>query len=101
MTSYRGEFHPGHPQFPEGSQASARILTGPVDVSSSDIIYSAEDNEAIDIFHRKSGQSIPSSSLQLISMFTVFQLGLRGILYDEPNLNILSYSPQCRWGPVQ
>ncbi|KAF8237035.1 alcohol oxidase [Tricholoma matsutake] len=53
MTSYRGEFAPGHPSFPEGSQAACKVATGPVDVSSPDIVYSSEDNEAIDAFHRK------------------------------------------------
>ena len=53
MLCYRGEFEPGHPRFPEGSQASSKPLTGPTDVFSSDIVYSAEDNEAIDAFHRE------------------------------------------------
>lgn len=53
MASYRGEFEPGHPRYPEGSQAACKALTGPVDVNSPEIIYSAEDNEAIDIYHRE------------------------------------------------
>ena len=59
MASYRGEFEPGHPRFPEGSQAATGAKPGPVDISSPDIVYSAEDNEAIDIHNRESGLYIP------------------------------------------
>jgi alcohol oxidase len=55
MASYRGEFEPGHPRFPQGSQAATGASTGPVDVSSPDIIYSTEDNQAIDTYHRERG----------------------------------------------
>jgi hypothetical protein len=58
MASYRGEYGPGHPRFPEGSLAASTITTGPVDVSSADITYSAEDNEAIDIHHRETSPYI-------------------------------------------
>jgi len=53
MASYRGEFEPGHPRYPEGSQAACKASTGPVDASSPDLIYSAEDNVAIDTYHRE------------------------------------------------
>jgi alcohol oxidase len=55
MASYRGEFQPGHPRFPIGSQAAINVSTVPVDVSSPNIVYSSEDNEAIDTFHREMG----------------------------------------------
>jgi hypothetical protein len=55
MASYRGEFKPGHPRYPEGSQAATNASTGPVDVSSPDITYSTEDDEAIDTYHRENG----------------------------------------------
>jgi alcohol oxidase len=71
MATYRGEFEPDHPRFPEGSQAGTRISTGPVDVSSPDIIYSAEDNEAIDIFNRERGQSIPSTYFYYVHRVSV------------------------------
>jgi len=53
MRSYRGEV-PGarHPQFPKGSAAVCREASGPVDMNAPDIIYTAEDDEAIDKFHR-------------------------------------------------
>ncbi|KAG1724637.1 GMC oxidoreductase-domain-containing protein [Suillus paluster] len=52
MPSYRGEVPAGHPSFPEGSNAVTREVTGPVDMNAPDIIYTAEDDEAIDKFHR-------------------------------------------------
>jgi hypothetical protein len=77
MASYRGEFEFAHPRFPEGSQA-AYSSTGPVDISSPDIIYSTEDNEAIDTYIRKNG---PYIFLPSTIVLTACQLQLRGILY--------------------
>lgn len=79
MACYRGEVEYRHPQFPEGSQAASRVSAGPVEASAADIIYSAEDNEAIDAFHRKRGLYI-RILLCSIAMFIAFQLGLRIIL---------------------
>ncbi|KAJ7261758.1 alcohol oxidase-like protein [Mycena haematopus] len=50
--SYRGEFAPEHPQFAAGSAAVCGPADGPVPISAPDIVYSAEDDEAIDQFHR-------------------------------------------------
>ncbi|KAJ7170887.1 GMC oxidoreductase-domain-containing protein [Mycena crocata] len=52
MDSYRGEFAPDHPNFPAGSAAACGEAKGPVPVSAPDIVYSVEDDEAIDNFHR-------------------------------------------------
>ncbi|KAG0708317.1 GMC oxidoreductase-domain-containing protein [Suillus ampliporus] len=52
MPSYRGEIPAGHPSFPEGSAAVCGKVSGPVDLNAPDIIYTAEDDEAIDRFHR-------------------------------------------------
>jgi alcohol oxidase len=52
MPSYRGETPAGHPCFPEGSAAACGETTGPVDFNAPDLIYTAEDDEAIDRFHR-------------------------------------------------
>ncbi|KAJ7508943.1 GMC oxidoreductase-domain-containing protein [Mycena galericulata] len=54
MESYRGEYADGHPKFPEGSQVVCREAEGPVDVSAPEMKYTAEDDEAIDVFHRES-----------------------------------------------
>ncbi|KAG2755339.1 GMC oxidoreductase [Suillus brevipes Sb2] len=53
MASYRGEVPAGHPDFPEGSAAACREASGPVDLNAPDIVYTAEDDEAIDRFHRE------------------------------------------------
>ncbi|KAG1855611.1 GMC oxidoreductase-domain-containing protein, partial [Suillus subluteus] len=47
MASYRGEVTTGHPDFPEGSAAACREASGPVDLNAPDIVYTAEDDEAI------------------------------------------------------
>ncbi|KAG1809796.1 GMC oxidoreductase-domain-containing protein [Suillus plorans] len=52
MASYRGEVAADHPDFPEGSAAACREASGPVDINAPDIVYTAEDDEAINQFHR-------------------------------------------------
>ncbi|KAJ6541049.1 GMC oxidoreductase-domain-containing protein [Mycena vulgaris] len=52
MDGYRGEFILDHPAFPEGSQATCGEASGPVEISAPDIVYSKEDDDAIDAFHR-------------------------------------------------
>jgi alcohol oxidase len=54
MRFCRGDLQVGHPAFAEGSQAAAQ-LAGPVEISSPKIVYSKEDDDAIDGFHRRSG----------------------------------------------
>jgi hypothetical protein len=78
MACYRGEYVRDHPRFPEGSRAAVGVSTAPVDISSPDIIYSTEDNEAIDRYHRERG---PYVLLLPIAMLTTSQLGLHGTLY--------------------
>jgi len=54
---YRGEFLPGNPKFPEGSEAlCSASTTGPVDDSTPDIVYTSEDDKAIDDYHRNYGE---------------------------------------------
>ncbi|KAF9004034.1 GMC oxidoreductase-domain-containing protein [Cyathus striatus] len=53
MKGYRGEFDLDHPQFPAGSDATAKVTDGPVDIDSADIKYTAEDNKVIDEYHRR------------------------------------------------
>jgi alcohol oxidase len=53
MRMYRGEYSPGHPKFPKGSPAECRPAEGPVDISEPNIVYSKEDDEAIDQYHRE------------------------------------------------
>jgi len=53
MRMYRGEYIPGHPKFPEGSLAKCGLAEGPVDINEPDIVYSKEDDEAINQYHRE------------------------------------------------
>ena len=53
MKSYRGDYASAHPKFPAGSVAEAKYSEGPVNIGCPDIVYSKEDDEAIDQFHRE------------------------------------------------
>ena len=57
MEYYRGEYQIRHPTFAEGSQAATQPATNstPVEISASEIVYSKEDDDAIDEFHRRTG----------------------------------------------
>ncbi|CEL53301.1 Alcohol oxidase OS=Candida boidinii GN=AOD1 PE=1 SV=1 [Rhizoctonia solani AG-1 IB] len=54
LPQYRGEFAALHPKFPEGSAAGCVKLEGPPDVDNvKDIVYTAEDNKAIESYVRQ------------------------------------------------
>ena len=55
MEFYRGDLQVGHPTFAEGSQAATQQAGKPVEISAPKIVYSKEDDDAIDEFHRRSG----------------------------------------------
>ena len=55
MEFYRGELQGGHPTFKEGSQAATQQTGTPVEISAPKIVYSKEDDDAIDEFHRRTG----------------------------------------------
>ncbi|KIJ11538.1 alcohol oxidase [Paxillus involutus ATCC 200175] len=57
MPSYRGEAAFVHPQFAADSAAACKEADGPVPISAPDIVYSAEDDKAIEHFHRNVVQS--------------------------------------------
>ncbi|KAG1843229.1 hypothetical protein C8R48DRAFT_785654 [Suillus tomentosus] len=52
MPSYRSEVPMDHPHFPQGSAAVCGETIGPVDLNAPDIIYTAEDDNAIDRYLR-------------------------------------------------
>jgi alcohol oxidase len=55
MEFYRGDFQAGHPKFAEGSQAVTQPAGAPAEISAPKIVYSKEDDDAIDQFHRRTG----------------------------------------------
>ncbi|SJL09655.1 related to alcohol oxidase [Armillaria ostoyae] len=58
MEAYGGCFGPGHPRFPEGSEAAVDAeAQGPVAISAPDIKYTDEDDKAIDAHHRLNVQT--------------------------------------------
>ncbi|KAG2357738.1 GMC oxidoreductase-domain-containing protein [Suillus spraguei] len=58
MPSYQGEVAAFHPHFPEGSAAVCKEASGPADLNAPDIIYTAEDDEAIEQFHRDNTRNL-------------------------------------------
>ena len=58
MEIYRGDLEMGHPTFPEDSQAATQQAGTPVEISAPKIVYSKEDDDAIDEFHRRTGSCI-------------------------------------------
>ena len=55
MEFYRGEVLVEHPNFAEGSQAATHPSGTPVEISAPKIVYSKDDDDAIDEFHRRTG----------------------------------------------
>ena len=55
MEFYRGDFQAGHPTFAESSQAMTQLAGAPAEISAPKIVYSKEDDDAIDEFHRRTG----------------------------------------------
>ena len=55
MEYYHGDLLVGHPTFAEGSQAATQQAGTPVEISAPKIVYSKEDDDAIDEYHRRNG----------------------------------------------
>ncbi|KAJ7842957.1 GMC oxidoreductase-domain-containing protein [Mycena olivaceomarginata] len=55
LPSYRGALGPAHPQYPADSPAAAQLAaTGPVPIDAPKVVYSADDDKAIDACLRNS-----------------------------------------------
>ncbi|RXW15046.1 hypothetical protein EST38_g10804 [Candolleomyces aberdarensis] len=55
MPLYRGELPEWHPTFPVGSDAASKAVNTPVGIDAPKLVYTAEDDAAIDEFHRNRG----------------------------------------------
>ncbi|RXW15040.1 hypothetical protein EST38_g10808 [Candolleomyces aberdarensis] len=53
MPFYRGEILDCHPAFPAGSGATCKPENDPVDIDAPKLVYTVEDDVAIDDFHRR------------------------------------------------
>ena len=69
MEFYRGDLQLGHPTFAEGSQAVTQLAGVPAEISTSKIIYSQEDDHAIDEFHRHTGSYNVNLQFKIKSIF--------------------------------
>ena len=56
MTCYRGECLSGQPAFPSTGAAALQAFANPTPPDAPDILYTAEDDEAIDAWHRAKGE---------------------------------------------
>lgn len=57
MTCFRGEVASDHPQFPEDSAASCKKTEGPIPIDAPDIVYTPEDDKAIEEYIRNRVQT--------------------------------------------
>jgi alcohol oxidase len=69
MECYRGDLQAGHPSFAEGSQAVTQPVGAPTEISAPKIVYSKEDDDAIDKFHRRTGSYNVNCSFELALTF--------------------------------
>lgn len=53
MPSFRGEYAPLHPRFPQGSAAACVRLTSSPPSDMEDLVYTPEDNAAVEEFVRE------------------------------------------------
>ena len=71
MKLYHGDLQVGHPAFAEGSQAATQSVGTPVEISASKIVYSKEDDDAIDEYHRRTGSYISYECFASALIFVV------------------------------
>ncbi|KAF8164002.1 alcohol oxidase-like protein [Pholiota molesta] len=70
---YRGDLVTAHPRFKLGSAAAPNLVASPVALSAPDIVYSPEDDEAIDEFTRMTVETTWHSSHVLDSLELVHE----------------------------
>ena len=71
MPIYRGEFVVGHPAFPKDSQVKNTEGATPKDHTAPKIVYTSEDDKAIDDFHRQNGTCYEVCEMSLFINLTV------------------------------
>ena len=59
MKYYAGDVVIGHPNFKPGSKAATSQSDSPTALTTSEIVYSKEDDDAIDEFHRRTSRFLP------------------------------------------
>ncbi|KIK65269.1 hypothetical protein GYMLUDRAFT_39626 [Collybiopsis luxurians FD-317 M1] len=107
MSSYRGDYLPGHPKFASNSHAFAKDdQPAPVALDSADIVYTEEDNKAIDLFNRNFVQtawhSLGTCSMKprekggvvdsRLNVYGVTDLKVAGISISPGNVGANTYS---------
>jgi alcohol oxidase len=59
MKHYAGDVVVGHPNFKPDSEAATSQSNAPTAVTASEIVYSKEDDDVIDEFHRRTSWFLP------------------------------------------
>ena len=62
MPMYRGEVIEAHPEFPEGSEAVAKLADGPVPIDAPKIKYTEADDKAIEEYVKQHREPISKTS---------------------------------------
>ena len=73
MPSYRGEVIGGHPNFPKGSKAAPRLADGPVPITEPDIVYTAQDEKALEDYIRQTVSTAWHSVCTMLHAWTMVQ----------------------------
>ncbi|PPQ91713.1 hypothetical protein CVT25_012854 [Psilocybe cyanescens] len=75
MKHYAGDLVNGHPKFKEGSNAATIQSAPPQALSNPDIVYTKEDDDAIDQYHRESDCSISPANVGANTYNTAIAIG--------------------------
>ncbi|KAF9025540.1 FAD/NAD(P)-binding domain-containing protein [Hymenopellis radicata] len=86
MACYKGDHAPDHPQFPAGSPAAAVEPLKPVDPTAPDIVYSKEDDEAIDAWHHQTVETTFGMLLFPNALKLCAEIAASGVV--DPRLNV-------------
>ncbi len=108
MACFRGLYAPNHPQFAENSLAARKDEVLPAAIDAPDIVYSEEDDKAIETYIRKVGQSDHSYLGPIVPALMSIFPSSRHILafgmffsFDSQSSSLVQFSTFVfRWEPV-
>ncbi|KAF5327597.1 hypothetical protein D9619_004115 [Psilocybe cf. subviscida] len=93
MKFFRGEVISGHPTFPPGSAATTAVASGPIDINAPDIVYTEEDDAAIDEYHRKYNCSITPGNVGANTNNAAIAIGEKAAVIIAEDLGIKGITP--------
>jgi len=69
MNFFAGDLIVGHPNPKEGSNAATTSSCASASITEADIVYTKEDNVAIDIYHRENGSYYLSHFFYVVAAY--------------------------------